>query len=484
MFGGMAQRMVRRRVPGAAQALAAVTLAAVLSACGGGTHVDSGGQTESVRAEATTGGAVSTDAAAGSAVADGAGAVPAGIDGSGLADCEDVSKITARRQGPLRTTQNYPSGFAAAVVDYGVQFDTYGGYWLDRDRGGTMIVGFTDDVEAHAAALAALPPSTEYGDVDDLRPLGQRDDLVLEVVQVRYSERELMAAEEQISAATWDQDLGIYGYGIGVKRNRVIVWVENPPPGGLTEIAAAVPSPPGLDAVCIDLTITAPSPDGALMVLPDLSDPDPVVECWGAPPMPYSELIDWQPVDEVDHPAVDAFLEELEARQTDPSPRPLPLGDWAVVHIGGDLAWFVLDAGEWEELAAVERRGDRWLWAGESSGPRCQPAVVLPKGLGWVDVHLDPDNLPSPEADEITLLVTEQGCANGREMGDALRGPQVVETDDAVVVAFAVVPLTGGANCPDNPPTSVTISLSEPLGDRAIQDGLYFPPKILTAESP
>lgn len=315
-----------------------------------------------------------------------------------------------------------------------------------------------------------------YGDTPDAT--------VLEVVQVRFSERELMAAQEQISAATWDQGLGIYGFGIGVKRNRVTVWVENPPPGGLAEIAAAVPSPPGLDAVCIDLTITAPPPDGALMVLPDLSDPDPVVECWGAPPMPYSELTDWQPVDEVDHPAVDAFLEELEARQADPSPRPLPLDDWAVVHIGDGLAWFVLDGGEWEELAAVERRGDRWLWAGESSGRRCEAAVVLPEGLGRVDVHLAPDNLPSAEATEITLLVTEQGCANGREMGDALRGPQVVEADDSVVVAFAVVPGTGGANCPDNPPTSVTITLSEPLGDRSIQDGLYFPPKIVTAESP
>ena len=476
--------MARRRVPGASQALTVVILAAVLAACGGGTPDGGDHQALSVRAEATAGDAGGTDATAGAVPAVGGDAVPAGIDGTGLVDCEGASEFTANRRGTLRTTQNHAPGIKGAVWEYGSQFDTYGGYWLDRDNGGTIMVGFTDDVATHEAALLALPPSTSDGPVGDMRPLGDRDDVVLEVVQVRFSERELMAVEEQISAATWDQDLGIYGYGIGVKRNRVTVWVENPPPGGLAEIAAAVPSPPGLDAVCIDLTITAPSPDGALMVLPDLSDPDPVVECWGAPPMPYSELIDWQPVDEVDHPAVDAFLEELEARQTDPSPRPLPLGDWAVVHIGDDLAWFVLDGGEWEELAAVERRGDRWLWAGESSGRRCEPAVVLPEGLGRVEVHLDPDNLPSAEATEVTVLVTEQGCANGREMGDALRGPQVVETDEAVVVAFAVVPVAGGANCPGNPPTSVTIALSEPLGDRAIQDGLYFPPKTVTAESP
>ena len=200
--------------------------------------------------------------------------------------------------------------------------------------------------------------------------------------------------------------------------------------------------------------------------------------------MPYSELTAWQPIDEVDHPAVDVLRAELEARLVDPSPRPLAQGDWAVVHIGEDLVRFVLDGGEWEESAAVERRGDRWLWAGEGSGPRCEPAVVLPEGLGRVEVQLDPDNLPGPDGTEITLLVTEQGCANGREMGEALRGPEVVETDDAVVVSFAVVPVAGGANCPGNPPTSVTITLSEPLGDRAIQDGLYFPPKTVTIESP
>ncbi|MDE0134041.1 MAG: hypothetical protein OXH86_12470 [Acidimicrobiaceae bacterium] len=69
---------------------------------------------------------------------------------------------------------------------------------------------------------------------------------------------------------------------------------------------------------------------------------------------------------------------------------------------------------------------------------RCEPAVVLPEGLGRVEVHLDPGNLPSAEATEVTVLVTEQGCANGREIGDALRGPQVVETDESVVKVVRV----------------------------------------------
>lgn len=57
-----------------------------------------------------------------------------------------------------------------------------------------------------------------------------------------------------------------------------------------------------------------------------------------------------------------------------------------------------------------------------------------------------------------------------REMGDALRGPEVLETETEVVIAFAVVPVVGDANCPGNPSTPVTVSLDAPLGDRTLRD--------------
>ena len=132
-------------------------------------------------------------------------------------------------------------------------------------------------------------------------------------------------------------------------------------------------------------------------------------------------------------------------------------------------------------MAGVERRGDKWIFAGEASGRPCEPAVPLPAGLARVEVRLDVDSMPGADDTTIDLMVTEWGCASGREMGDALRGPQVIETDDAVLVAFAVVPVAGAANCPDNPATSVTIELSDPLGQRWVYDGLHFPPKPLTA---
>ena len=131
--------------------------------------------------------------------------------------------------------------------------------------------------------------------------------------------------------------------------------------------------------------------------------------------------------------------------------------------------------------AGIERRGDKWILTGYASGGPCEPAVALPAGLGRVGMRLDPDSLPDPADASINLLVTEQGCANGREMGDALKGPQLVETDDAVLVAFAVIPTAGAATCPGNPSASVTVELSEPLGQRTLYDGLYYPPKPITA---
>ncbi|MEO7398504.1 MAG: hypothetical protein ABIW84_08070 [Ilumatobacteraceae bacterium] len=47
-----------------------------------------------------------------------------------------------------------------------------------------------------------------------------------------------------------------------------------------------------------------------------------------------------------------------------------------------------------------------------------------------------------------------------------------METDDAVRIVFAAIPLTGGQTCPGNPSTPVTITLQQPLGDRSLLDGL------------
>ena len=97
--------------------------------------------------------------------------------------------------------------------------------------------------------------------------------------------------------------------------------------------------------------------------------------------------------------------------------------------------------------------------------------LTLPPGLGPVEWELDPA-FPAPAPDDTTIhvLATERGCANGREMGDALRGPEVLETETEVVIAFAVVPVVGPTGCPANPSTPVSVSLDAPLGDRTLLD--------------
>jgi hypothetical protein len=55
-------------------------------------------------------------------------------------------------------------------------------------------------------------------------------------------------------------------------------------------------------------------------------------------------------------------------------------------------------------------------------------------------------------------------------MGDRLLGPQIVETDEAVLIAFAAI--TIGADCPSNPATPVTVELPSPVGGRKLRDGI------------
>ena len=71
----------------------------------------------------------------------------------------------------------------------------------------------------------------------------------------------------------------------------------------------------------------------------------------------------------------------------------------------------------------------------------------------------------------VHLLATERECASGEPMGDRLRGPQVVETEDAVLIAFAATLQDGDEECPGNPAAAVTVELPAPLGERTLRYG-------------
>ena len=362
--------------------------------------------------------------------------------------------------------------------------DTYAGHWLDRSRGGVIVVGFTDDPEPHRAALLARRPSPDDDPdgggppIADDRPLGERDDVEIEVVQVRFNDATRDAAQDEAHRTVAAMGIGFDGSGFDMARQRVVLYLVNPPPGALEELAEQLVDP---SAACVNATVAPQAPPaGPLWALPGHGLADPLVVCPDWEAVPASQLSRLPGIETVDHPTVDTLRAELDA----PSGEPLPEGRWVVIRIGNYRATFAGLSSAGSGTVAFERRhrDDGWTRAGGAWERPCGPEVPLAPGFGRVDVHLDPGSLPEPDSTSIRLLVTQQGCAGGREMGDSLKGPQVLETDSAVLVAFAVVTTPGAATCPGNPPAAVTIELSEPLGERIVYDGLYSPPQRLSVE--
>ena len=66
---------------------------------------------------------------------------------------------------------------------------------------------------------------------------------------------------------------------------------------------------------------------------------------------------------------------------TPPGGETLLRGQWVVISIDDDRATFAALADGSFGVAGVERRGDKWIFAGEASGRPCEPAVPLPAGL-------------------------------------------------------------------------------------------------------
>ena len=396
------------------------------------------------------------------------------VDAMGLARCEDVAPVASGVEGSLGARSNPDPIVMDVVGAYRDEHaDTYGGRWIDREKG-VLVVAFTDEPDTHREAILALVPSPDDASGVDPRSLGERDDVTIDVVRVRYTKAALEATQQQIMGAVSGREFGPSMVSwISITQNRVGLGLLNPPEGALDELAELVPDPA---AVCVSVSYTPQPPTGPLDVIPGSGVEDPLVACRGIPPVRYSQLVDPPSIDDIDHPAVEALRAELEA----PGVEPMPTGRWVVIDIDDDLATFGALSSDGFGYAEFERSGDKWLLGGMGSGRPCEPTVVLPDGLNRVELRLDPDSPPSPESTTIYLLATEVACASGREMGDALQGPQVVETGTEVLVAFAVIPLSEQVvTCQGNPPTPVTIELSQPLGNRAVFDGLYVPPKQL-----
>ncbi len=160
-----------------------------------------------------------------------------------------------------------------------------------------------------------------------------------------------------------------------------------------------------------------------------------------------------------------------------------PQNDWLILHEAGDAVLLVNlrvmdDSGKPLDETSVafmnfERVDGEWRWAGAQSGGPCRLETSLPDDLNRVDWRIDPSADPLTAASaRINVLVTERACASGQAMGDRLLGPEIVMTEDTVLIAFAATAQRGGQNCPSNPEQPVVVDLPEPLGDRQVFDGL------------
>ena len=336
-----------------------------------------------------------------------------------------------------------------------------------------VVVAFTDDPDEHRAALLERRPSPDdVAAVDpppaitDDRSLGERDDVVVDVVPAAHTLAELESVGPRVDELI-GAGLPVVGFGVQESLNRLAVDLVDPTDDDLTRLAAAVP--PG--TVCVAVERTRPPPSDPLDAVP-VAGSDPLVTCGGSgSPFRYSAFADPTPVGEVDSPAVDALVAFV---SSDPAEGPRGTDGWGLLVADPEAATFIRRDGEVVELIAFEAIGDQWRFAGSSAG-ECALRIVLPEGLAAADVALDPNSPPNPNDTEVHLLVTELGCAGGQPMGDLLRPPQVVERDDAVLVAVATAERTGAQTCPSNPAEQVTVSLSAPLGDRPVLDGLRYP---------
>ncbi len=357
-----------RRLTGTTQLLIALSL--IAAACGSSEAVtattDSSSQDDTAMEDTAT-----EDTAV--AVAD-SSTVTVETDDDPLVRCETIETPTTNLTANLG--QRNPDDLAMGVLlTYAEENpNTFAGLWIDRDSGGVVMVAFTDDPEPHRQALLARGPlETDVATVEprlpitDPRPLGERDDFVLDVVQMEHAEAVLEETQNQITDRfLGDDQTGVTSTGRRTTHNRVSLGVIDPTDEGLAILEEELAGMP----VCVDITISPTPPSGPLTIV-------------AAP--------------------------------------------------------------------------------GE--------APTYPPGLDVVTWQLDPAFPPPTTADtEIHVLATERGCASGREMGDALRGPQVLETETEVIIVFAVEPVVGGANCQGNPSTPVTVELSQPIGDRQLVD--------------
>lgn len=330
------------------------------------------------------------------------------------------------------------------------QPEVFGGSWVDRRHGGTYVLAFTDDLDRHRSALEEVLPSS----------------FAFDVVAVDHTEAELVAVLESLQNGT----AGTFeSVGYDTRINRIAFGYLDPTPAELRLLAEQVP----VELVCLEITETVVPPSGPLDVIYEPGD-DPLLRCWGHPAFRLSDFQDSQPVDEFDHPAVEAFRNGVAQGW---SPLEFPASDWGVVAVEEEWVVFA-SSGSAPAVATVSWSGREWTFTG--GRPACELQLATPSGLQPVAWKVRP-RPSSIEGDGtvVHLHVTEETCADEDDFRTRLRGAQVEERADEMVIALASDGWYGYHACFSGPEIAIEVQLSEPLGDRRLIDGLDIPVGLL-----
>lgn len=493
--------MTRRRHRGWWPATALALTAVLLAGCGnGGTP-------------ATTAGSLPTGSAPGGSEA-GAGGTAAGAGGTATGTnaeaaataraqgivpfCTEVPALGPIREGNHPGNENPGMDLTNVVTAYGAERpDTFAGWWIDRDQGGTVVVAFTDDPAPHltellaraprpgdAQAVQTAPPTVAVGGgavpttpAPPTTTVGESG-WVVDVVQAPHSQAALTAVQSRLYADRDALGVTIGSSGTDVSRNRVRATVDPSDEATRRRLAERWPA----DQVCVERVPTADEAWPAGVPKPTTLIPPAGTEPWvtcgvggGGLPFPASRLEHPEPL-APDDPLSEALRVGL---ASDPGlPPGATFDEFGVLARTDDQA--LLGMGSPPRGLVTFRRGEhRWVWSG--SGGSCSTVrTLLPPGVRTVDWALDRSfPLPGPGDTEIHVLVNEVACNSGQPVGERLLPAEVSVRDGQMLIGFgAKVPTgLGGASCPSNPSTPVTVTLPEPLGDRVLADGTSWPPK-------
>lgn len=121
----------------------------------------------------------------------------------------------------------------------------------------------------------------------------------------------------------------------------------------------------------------------------------------------------------------------------------------------------------------LERDSARWI---ARSWNKCHLRVDAPAEFHIAAIGVDPTRAPSPDDTELHLLLDTPRCADSAPPTDEEVAPTVAADDERVVITVLVQDESGIVGCPaGSPPHSITVTLDEPVGDRALFDGRHVP---------